>query len=326
MPIMCAQGNPDGTLPDGCPNMATNPAPIRTIIAAGVLGMMDTDPCHCTGTHGPVNYHLNVFNGQKWWMLKTNSPVLTTGTISPDPTGKTGLSTPGDFALNGGTNGGKSFNWVTLTIRTNTIDVTLRTQERAKEGGNFIITSTAVGLPRAYMGGFNALRMGVDEGCEILGTESNPWACGGSNTKPLRSRANNAGALVYDDVYFYGGAPITEDGACCHADSTCSVVAADQCDGVFRGRSTTCETLVQPCCPKAYGDTDSDGDVDVADFGPLQRCLTTPLGDPMSAECYCLDYNGSASIDEVDVEHFIACASGPDLPGNDVAPCSGRGW
>ena len=328
MPILCAQGNPNGTMPSACPDVATNPPPIRNIIAVGVLGMLDTDPCHCIAeAHGPTNNHLSVFNGQKWFMLRSNSPMLTTGGVTPDPAGKTGLGTPGDFALNGGVNGGKSFNWVTLTIKTTTFDVELRTQERAKEGGNYYVTSLIRGLPRAYTGPFNALRMGVDEGCEILGSDSNPWACGGSNTHPLRSRAAQAGSLVYDDIYFYGGAPITEEGACCLPDASCSVVPADQCTGVFRGRSTTCETLSQPCCPKAFGDANGDGDVDLEDFAALQRCLTFgDVGATVAPECRCLDFDGGGAIDSVDLERFAGCASGPDIPANDTGLCAGIGW
>jgi hypothetical protein len=151
------------------------------------------------------------------------------------------------------------------------------------------------------------------------------WACGGSNTKPLRSRAAGAGTLAFDDIYFHGGAPITEEGACCHPDASCSNLLPEQCDGVWHGRSTSCETLTEGCCPKIYGDTDNDSDLDVADFALLQRCLTSG-GDVMNAACRCLDFNANDAIDSLEIEHFISCATGPSVPGTGLPPCQGVGW
>lgn len=336
MPIVCAQGNPDtssAAMPAACPNVITDPPPIRQSVAVGVLSLTDTDPCHCGSTqaHGPVNYHLNVYDGQLWWILRSNNPQATTGFVTDkfgnveNPPYADGLSTPGNFELNGASHLGKSFNYVTLTIKTTTFDVHLRTFENDLAGNKHYVHSDMTGLPRAYLGAFNAMRVGVGEGCEILGTPNNPWACGGSNTHPLRSRANPAGSLVYDDLYLYGGVPVVEEGACCHADASCTDVLANECDGIFRGRSTFCATITEPCCPAIYGDTDGDGDVDLTDFAELQRCLTIG-GGALVEECKCLDFNSSGSITSVDIEHFIQCANGPDIPGNSSSPCQGVGW
>ncbi len=336
MPIVCAQGNPDTStapMPAACPNVITNPPPIRHSIAVGVLSLTDTDPCHCGSTtaHGPVSYHLNVYDGQKWWILRSGSPQAGTGYVTDkfgnvqEPPYAAGLSTPGHFELNGASNGGKSFNYVTLTIRSTTFDVHLATFENDTALEKHYVHSEMTGLPRAYLGAFNALRMGVGLGCNILGTPNNPWSCGGSNTHCLRSRANSAGSLVFDDIILRGGAPVTEEGACCHADATCTDVLADQCTGNFRGRSTFCETLTEPCCPQIYGDTNADGDVDMEDFAVLQRCLTIG-GGAINPACKCLNQNGDTAIDLVDVDRFIQCSNGPQTPGEIAPPCNGVGW
>ncbi len=343
MPIVCAQGNPLGPLPAACPNAFTNPPPIRQAIAVGTLGIMDNDPCHCgVVAHGPANNHLSLFDGQKWWMLRENNPVATTGSITPREAGApfpitdylaAGISEPGKFDLNGGTSRapGKGTHWVTLTLKTTTLVVEMTTQETSTflipgdtKYYQYYISSSAT-LPRAYLGAFNSLRIGVDEGCQIQGDNGDLWACGASDTHPLVSGAPSAGTVVFDDLYFHGGTPLGEEGACCHADATCTNVLPDQCDGVFRGRSTTCESLTQPCCPQAYGDTNADGDVDMGDFAVLQRCLTIG-GGAIDPACKCLNRNGDAAIDAVDVDGFIQCANGPQVPGEIAPPCLGVGW
>ena len=118
------------------------------------------------------------------------------------------LSTPGNFTLNGAINGGKGFNWVSLTIKTNTITVELRTQERDRDKNQYYITSVMENIPRAYKytgpepsdfsGAFDSMRLGVGMGCELASNTS--WTGCNGNTKPLRSRACCAGANIYDDL------------------------------------------------------------------------------------------------------------------------------
>jgi hypothetical protein len=82
------------------------------------------------------------------------------------------------------------------------------------------------------------------------------------------------------------------------------------------GVGTSCGQLL--CCPKQYGDTDRDGDVDMDDFSALQRCLT--IGQTgtnlVSAGCKCLDADANGKIDLDDVTHFSACASGEGIAAN----------
>jgi len=74
-------------------------------------------------------------------------------------------------------------------------------------------------------------------------------------------------------------------------------------------------------CYDPRPDFDGDGDVDQADFGVFQACLTSPA-DPFelvneafdAAICQCFDLDGDQDVDEDDFLGFLACASGPDIP------------
>ncbi|MBI4581160.1 MAG: hypothetical protein HY718_15760, partial [Planctomycetes bacterium] len=111
----------------------------------------------------------------------------------------------------------------------------------------------------------------------------------------------------------------------------CTDVLQTECDGIFRGRNTFCSTIVQPCCPLIYGDTNADGSVDMTDFAALQACLTTG-GGTLPDSCKCLDITGDGAITGADMERFIACAGGPELPGTSglvgdpPVSCRGVGW
>lgn len=82
-------------------------------------------------------------------------------------------------------------------------------------------------------------------------------------------------------------------------------------------------------CNDPFADADGDGDVDQADFGILQTCITGENGasipeDP--AYCTCFDRQETApgggllppdgDIDATDVMTFEKCATGPGLPAN----------
>jgi hypothetical protein len=360
-PIICAQGNPTGPLPSGCPNVGTYPPPIRAALAVGSLGMMDYNPCHCgTVAHGGANNHLNVFDGQRWWMLRSNTPMPSTGIIEPrtasdpmPPPDGAKLTTPGDFTLNGAVNGGKSFNWITLTIKSTTFSVRLRTQERsavavAGSYPQYYVTSVMENIPRAYLytgpgpndftGAFDALRIGVGQGCQLAGNDS--WTnCAGARN-PLRSRANNAGALVFDDLYFHGGIGFSRLGACCLPDGTCADnVSSIDCvaqGGEYAGPSSVCgdgsiclgacckgeaagcsDTKSVDCpapfvfkglgtqcattscpCSVPFADADLDGDVDQLDFAVFQACFSGPGPLALSATCKCFDRDNNGAGDQ----------------------------
>lgn len=61
-------------------------------------------------------------------------------------------------------------------------------------------------------------------------------------------------------------------------------------------------------------DFDADGDVDLADFGHLQACLTGPSVPQTAVECADARLDADADVDQDDFELFAACISGPHKP------------
>ncbi|MGQ9652208.1 MAG: putative collagen-binding domain-containing protein, partial [Phycisphaerae bacterium] len=68
--------------------------------------------------------------------------------------------------------------------------------------------------------------------------------------------------------------------------------------------------------PGIAGDFDHDGDVDLADFGHLQMCFTG--SGEVVADTACLDaiLDGDSDIDAADLQVFVRCLSGADVPAN----------
>lgn len=67
---------------------------------------------------------------------------------------------------------------------------------------------------------------------------------------------------------------------------------------------------VLPACHAPFADVDDDGDVDQADFGVFQACLSDPCG-RARAECACFDRNRDGMVNASDYEVFSKCVSGP---------------
>jgi hypothetical protein len=61
------------------------------------------------------------------------------------------------------------------------------------------------------------------------------------------------------------------------------------------------------------GDFDRDGDVDLADFGYLQSCLTGSLQVVTDPACSPADLDGDRHVDWKDLDLFLGCLSGAEL-------------
>lgn len=86
----------------------------------------------------------------------------------------------------------------------------------------------------------------------------------------------------------------------------------DECPGTPPGTvvdSKGCPVLVR-------ADFDRDGDVDQADFGHLQACLTGPTIAVTDPACEDARLDGDSDVDVDDLALFIRCLSGPDVPVN----------
>ncbi len=62
-----------------------------------------------------------------------------------------------------------------------------------------------------------------------------------------------------------------------------------------------------------YGDLDGDGDVDQADFGDFQACMSG-FGNPLAPGCEPADSNSDNSVDATDFLQFLTCMKGPNNP------------
>ncbi|MDM8007570.1 MAG: thrombospondin type 3 repeat-containing protein [Phycisphaerae bacterium] len=67
------------------------------------------------------------------------------------------------------------------------------------------------------------------------------------------------------------------------------------------------------CPPDVPGDLDRDGDVDQADFGSFQVCLSTP-GVAAAGACERADLDFDTDVDRDDTPVFIGCLTGADVP------------
>ncbi len=86
--------------------------------------------------------------------------------------------------------------------------------------------------------------------------------------------------------------------------------ACDACPGTVPGA-----VVGGDGCPLPIpGDFDGDGDVDLGDFGGLQRCLGGPM--PLQPACINMDINHDTFVNNADTAILQACLSGGQLPGD----------
>lgn len=70
------------------------------------------------------------------------------------------------------------------------------------------------------------------------------------------------------------------------------------------------DDLIIEAAPDIPGDSDGDGDVDLADFAIYLDCETGPDGEGVSGECEALDFDGDDDVDLVDFEAFQLAFTG----------------
>jgi hypothetical protein len=75
-------------------------------------------------------------------------------------------------------------------------------------------------------------------------------------------------------------------------------------------------SFVPQQCNPIRSDFDNDGDVDLNDFGALQRCHTGGTQPALfdATHCHCMDYDDDLDVDSQDAGVFSSCASRSDVP------------
>lgn len=100
--------------------------------------------------------------------------------------------------------------------------------------------------------------------------------------------------------------------------ATYSAVITISAAGASNSPQTVAVTLVvepEPP-PDIPGDFDDDLDVDLADFGFMQKCLSGPAIPHQSPQCDVADFDGDDDVDGLDVLLFRGCLTGAALPGD----------
>ena len=309
-----------------------------------VCAVIDEFVCGQDGESAiPLTYRLALYDGDRWIELYQNI-------FGPDnPSGTKG-------ALVGG-----HLNYITLTIKTSTIEVELITKHEYSDPiytGDYISNTVA---PRMYTGTFTAMHVGngaclpsanddyVDNVALTGGVLADPIPTGAccligqdpncvENTT-LAGCTNRLGGDYSNDGYDCVTANCPEpDGACCVNEPTgdgdfCTETTQDDCEntltGTFHGNFSLCSDPGILCCPDPFADADADGDVDQVDFGRWQTCYSgSGINHPDTRECQCFDrvdgtgaQGGDGDIDIVDFNWFWPCWSGPTVPA--VTSCDG---
>ncbi len=318
------------------PKVARENGKNHSAIAIGIFAVIDPDPCEPAvpeKNQQPLTYRLALYDGDEWIELKNDAY------LPPD------ITLPVDMRVGG------HLNYITMTIKANTIELALS----CVRGGSTLNT-TAI-APRTYLGGFSAMHVGngaclpsrmdeyVDNVALAGGVLTDPiptGACcmeGGScieDTTQAGCENREGGTYTNDGMNCATANCAQPPGACCVADPTgegdycVDEFDQDTCEnalgGTFRGNFTTCVDPDILCCPKPFADADGDLDVDQRDFAVFQLCLgeTAPFASSV-CECFNRDDTGASQdlIDGMDFAEFKACTTGPDVPMNLGSPPAG---
>lgn len=346
-PVLCQQaretntsGSEDGGdlvyLNQNCPALVppydpqTGTGKTWRSFAFGFNALLDKDPCgyaeQGVDSHVPTRDHWAVFDGNKWREIRSGRYQ---GLSEEQPAWprdehmQPGTGTCGKFAI------GAGINVVYMKFITNSVLIYVRnTDVNPNHHWGAVI-------PRVYKGPFNRIRWGGGKGCELQRDPNDPtrYECKPDGTpyqcltysknspEGYRRTEMDTMAIYVGTVADYNLADnlLYVDsirGACCRSDGDCEFTDQVSCQtagGRWDGVGTTCEAI--RCCPVQHGDTDKDGDVDMADFAVLQQCFSTPgmikNDDP---RCRCLDSELDGDVDMDDAVRFAECARGAELP------------
>jgi len=271
---------------------------IWSSVAFGLLAQLDGNPCDQGTGKKPTSYHVAVFNGHQWQDLRANQ-------FPPYP----GLPAGKDFNYYDG----QAF--FELKVKSTTIEVKLIAPLTTTMD---TVISSAINIPRRYLGPFNRISIGAGPGCK-LAPEPDPVTglpvCDGPADiwrYPSLYPGSGWSAGWIDRPALLGGLPGSAQGACCLPNGSCvddgDSATCIQAGGVFRGMETTCEagTCLGACCA-GYNCTDT----------LISECSTTFLGVGTSCaidECPCpdpfADSDGDGDVDQADFARFQACYTG----------------
>ena len=90
--------------------------------------------------------------------------------------------------------------------------------------------------------------------------------------------------------------------------------ACDACPGTIPGVGVD----AFGCPPAVAADFDRDGDVDQADFGHFQTCLTGPAVPVTDPDCLAANLDGDSDVDPDDFGVFQGCMTGVNVPADPV--------
>ena len=263
------------------------PTTVHKAVAFGVVAALDKDPCDLETGRRPTVYHISFFDGLQWFDTRANVPIPPTS---------------GDWGNYGG------LLHFRLEIKTSLMRfIYWNPNGTINSYGHFT---------RHYAGPFNTVALGVGKGCEL---DMDGNCTGPAKAIDYGKYTEGYGPSYFDVPVLTGGVLefVDMNGACCLANATCSQMLMADCQaagGAFAGSGVACDQI--ECCPNPPFDRDTDGDVDSADFGLLQACITSGTTTPpaLTFECKCFDTDKDGDIDVTDIERFAQCGSGPDVP------------
>jgi len=135
-------------------------------------------------------------------------------------------------------------------------------------------------------------------------------------TAPLSYQWRRDGVALADDGNISGAtaAMLTVNPSTATDRGDYDVVITNDCGST----SSSSATLAVTAPP---GDFDDDGDVDQADFGQFQACMSGNTVPQDAPECDKTHFDADSDVDQSDLDFFLQCLGGPDAIGD--VDCAG---